>query len=576
MARPFDKLRTLLSELKRRKVYQVTAVYLVLAVAGMELLDVLIPSTQLPPWTAPFFLALAIIGLPVVVVLSWTFDVTPQGLSRTAERAGADGEAAGAGALPGSAPGTTGPRAAQALDVNTVAVLPFDNLGGAPESEPFAVGLHDDLLTELARASALTVISRTSVNAYRGTKKPLRQVAAELGAGTIVEGGVQQAGNRVRLNIQLIDARNDVHRWAERYDRELTVDNIFELQSELAAGIMAELHARLTREEQARTPRQQTRDLEAYRLYSIGRERFVDRTEPGLRRAAEAFRKAIERDAGYAVAWAGLGMALGGLVDYGHTDDPEVLERSHQATTRALELDPQLAEGHAAEGAMLTHLKDAEGAKRKLAKAIGCGPGLALAHQWLGWVELLTGNPQRAAEAAGRATRLDPLEPEAWGNLAIAQLGLGSPADSLASARRPQAHYPGVDYTLWAEGLALYHLDEAEAACGVFQGLTDRWSRDWAETARALACAERGDAPGARDGLARLQSAGAPAKAAVVHAALGDLDAAFRAFDDMGEAFWDEELFLRYHRAAPMDRVRSDPRYGKLIGRLDRAWGLGA
>ncbi|MGD8425263.1 MAG: tetratricopeptide repeat protein [Gammaproteobacteria bacterium] len=581
MSNSLKRLSTFFSELKRRKVYQVTAVYLVLAVAGMEFLDVLIPSTQLPQWASPFFLALAIIGLPVVAVLAWTFDLTSDGLTRTEERPARPGHepaAQGAsdtdaGALMHERP-TDGRAAAEGLDANTVAVLPFENLSGAPDPEPFAVGLHDDLLTELSRASALTVISRTSVNAYRGTNKPLPQIAKELGAGTIVEGGLQKAGNRVRLNVQLVDARNDVQRWAERYDRELSADNIFDLQSELATKIMAALRAQLTRQEQARARRQQTHDLEAYRLYSVGRERFVYRTAPDLREAAAAFQRAIELDPDYAAAWAGLGMALGSLVDYGHVDDADTLRRSREAVRRALELDPELPEGHAAEGGMLIHLKDGEGAKQELARAIALGPGLSLGHQWTSWVELLTGSPRRAAEAAERATRLDPLEPEAWGNLAMAYLGLGRVEDALAAVRQSHEHYPDVDYTLWAEGLALYHLGKGKDVPRIFQGLTDRWSAAWPDTARALSRIEEDDETGARKLTAQLRNAGATRKAGIVHAALGEMDAAFEAFAAPGESFWDDELFLRYHRAPPMDAVRADPRYAELIGQLDRAWGL--
>lgn len=581
MPRPFKRLATFLSELKRRKVYQVTVVYVVLAVAGMELLDVLIPATNLPQWTSPFFLALAIIGLPAVAVLAWTFDLTSKGLTRTEDLP--DQEAAETVAVTKPAPDSARPlpsapangdSSPAELDINTIAVLPFENLSGSPDSEPFAVGLHDDLLTELCRASALTVISRTSVMAYRGSKKPLKEIGRELGAGTIVEAGVQKAGDRVRLNVQLIDARTDVHRWAERYDRELTADNIFELQSELAARIMAALKAQLTPEEQARAPRQQTHDLDAYRLYSLGRERFLERTEPQLRSAAEAFNGAIERDPDYAAAWAGLGMALGGLVDYGHTDDPEVFQRSRDATRRALAIDPELADGHAARGAMLTHLRQGEAAKAALARAIECGPGLALGHQWTSWVELLTGNPERAAEAAERATRLNPIDPEAWGNLAMAQLGLAQTEAALQSVRHSQERFPDADYTLWLEALALYHLGESRGALQALERLTDRWSRDWPDTGRALASLAGGDEAGGRQVLTRLEAESAWCKAGVVHAALGDLDAAFQAFDSMSEPFWDEELFLRYHRAPPMDAVRADPRYAELITRLDRAWGL--
>lgn len=581
LGRPLKKLGNFLAELKRRKVYQVTVVYLVLAVGGMELLDVLIPATELPDWAASFFLGLAIVSLPAVIVLAWTFDITPGGISRTGEQDAREDALAAAAALPSDAGADHGDAEpvgmssqADGLDVNTIAVLPFENLSDARAAEPFVAGLHDDLLTELSRAAVLTVISRTSVSAYRGTKKTLRQIATELGAGTIVEGGVQQAGTRIRLNVQLIDARNDLHRWAERYDRELTVDNIFELQSELTTRIMTELKAQFTGEEKSRASRQHTHDLEAYRLYSIGRAEFVNRTEPGLRSAVSAFQRAIDRDPDHAAAWAGLGMALGALVDYGHADDPELMERGHQANRRALELDPHLAEGHAAEATRLIYLRDAAGARRALAQAAALGPGLALAHQWTAWLELLVGNPARAEEAAARATRLDPLDPEAWGNLAMAQLAVGRPQDALASARRCLEHAPDVDYLLWVEGLALHHLGSEEETERVYQRLTDRWSQAWPDVMQGLAAARRGDGRKARQYLARLEAAGAHCKAAIVQAALGELDAAFRSLDEMGEPFWDEALFLRYHRAPPMDAVRADPRYGDLIVRMNHSWGL--
>jgi hypothetical protein len=156
----------------------------------------------------------------------------------------------------------------------------------------------------------------------------------------------------------------------------------------------------------------------------------------------------------------------------------------------------------------------------------------------------------------------------------VAQLGLGRADDALASVRRSQEHYPDVDYTLWAEGLALYHLGKARDVPRVFEGLTDRWSEAWPVVARALSGIQEGNEAAARECLARLQAAGANCKAGVVHAALGEMDAAFEAFAATGEPFWDDELFLRYHRATPMEAVRADARYSEVIGRLDRAWGL--
>jgi hypothetical protein len=146
--------------------------------------------------------------------------------------------------------------------------------------------------------------------------------------------------------------------------------------------------------------------------------------------------------------------------------------------------------------------------------------------------------------------------------------------DALAAVHRSQEHYPDVDYTLWVEGLALYQLDKGKDVLRIFQGLTDRWSAAWPDTARALSRIEENDEAGARKLMGQLRNAGSTRKAGIVHAALGEMDAAFAAFAAPGESFWDDELFLRYHRARPMDAVRADPRYAELIDRLDRAWGL--
>ena len=249
------RLGRFLGELKRRRVYRVSAIYLVLAIGGLELASVLLPATRLPGWFDELFLGLAIVGFPLVAVLAWTFDITESGIHRTPDTVAPDADPDRPEGAEVGAPESALVPSGRPLDPLVVAVLPFENLSGAAEAEPFALGLHDDLLTELSRASALTVISRTSVRGYLGSTKPLPEIARELGAGTIVEGGVQQAGSRVRLNVQLIDARTDRHLWAERYDRELTTENIFELQSELAAQVMRRLHATLTAEEAAAAPR---------------------------------------------------------------------------------------------------------------------------------------------------------------------------------------------------------------------------------------------------------------------------------------------------------------------------------
>lgn len=579
MRKAWSRFIRFLAELGRRRVYRATVLYVVLAAGALEMLDILIPSTTLPEWAVPVLFSLAVVGLPVVVVLSWSFDLTREGVVRTGPEAdGGDG----LGERGRGAPEAPGEREEGSVDglpeITAVAVLPFDNLSDSPDAEPFAVGLHDDLLTELSRASALTVISRTSVRGYRGTDKGIREIARELGVGTIVEGAVQKAGNRVRLNIQVIDARTDSHRWAERYDRDLTPESIFELQSELAIRIMESVKAELTSEERDRVFRAPTDDLEAYRLYSLGREAHVDRSEGGMKTAASYFQRALERDPDYAPAWAGLGIALVGLVDYGHVDDDEVLERGTAALDRAVELDPELPEAHAGIGSLRVYLHDGQGAREALGKAVELGPGLALGYQWMSWIELLLGDPEAAARAGARATRLAPLDPEARGNLAMALLGTGDAARAADEASRSLESHPEFAYARWVLALALDESGRRNEAGEELERLSEEslspWPifAPWAAVGRGLRKAEAGDAERVRQLAAELEEAGTHFEAGVLAAVLGDAARAFEAFRRAMPLAWDDALALRYARGLGLGALRDDPAYRELLDEWDRSW----
>jgi len=578
MPNVLDRLRGFLAEMKRRKVYQVSAVYAVVAVGGLELLSVVVPATTLPTWADSFFIGVAIAALPLVLVLAWVFDIAPDGVQKTGDIA-VEPSGTPTGATVDAPPPSPFPSASAeeddaTLDPNVVAVLPFGNLSGAPDADPFAAGLHDDLLTELSRVSALTVISRTSVQGYRDTTKSIRVIAREIGAGTIVEGGIQKAGNRVRLNVQLIDARTDVHRWAERYDRELTTENIFDLQSELAASIMVALHARLTSEERARVHTRPTDDLEAYRLAAIGRTVAVDRSERSLREAAGHFERAIERDPSFAGAWADLGLALVALMDYRHSDARGLVSRAETACLRAVELDPELAEAHAAVGCLRSFHRDGPGALHAHARAIGLRPGYAGAHQWRSWVSLLVGSPHDAVDAGHHGTRLDPLDPEARGNLALALLAVGDAELALAEARRATERHPRFDYARWVEGLSLYVLGRSVEASTVMRSLKERWARFWPETTVALDELTTGDVEAARAYVARLERSEAWYHVGLMHGALGDADAAIEAIGRAHPLTWDETLHIRYFDQPPIHAVRRHPGFAEVLREVDRSWGV--
>ena len=231
----------------------------------------------------------------------------------------------------------------------SIAVLPFDNRSSQEEDEFFTTGIHDDLLTQLAQISSLRVISRTSVVQFKDTSKSIREIAELLGVATILEGGVQRAGNQVRINMQLIDAATDAHLWAQTYDRELTANNIFAIQSEIASAVTLAMRATLSPEEQSRMADVPTQNMEALEEYFKGRAELDQRLRPSIESARMRFERARKLDPGFALALAGEAQAIMFLSDggtsYGDTPQIETNALARPLLETALQLapnDPQI------------------------------------------------------------------------------------------------------------------------------------------------------------------------------------------------------------------------------------------
>jgi TolB-like protein/two-component SAPR family response regulator len=453
------------------------------------------------------------------------------------------------------------------LPVRSIAVLPFQNLSGSEEAEPFTVGIHDDLLTELSRISALTVISRTSVLRYRGSEKTIRQIARELGVGTIVEGGVQSAGGRLRLNVQLIDARTDAHRWVERYDRQLSTGSIFDIQTELAQHIAQSLHAELTPMEKERVGRERTDNLEAYRLYSQGRRTLDQRTAEAMRRSVEYFEQAIALDPGYALAWVGLADALALLQDYRHDSDNDALPRAREAVRRALELDPYLAEAYGSLGAVSGTAGDRAGAEQALRRAVELRPGYAEAHNWLSWHYLVTGRREEALACAIRAVELNPLSQESVSNLSLSWLANGDAHAALREASRVRDMQPDWTSGHFYQALALYHLGRFTEAIAVLEDLTVEWAGSGAELTLALAAAASGDRDHARGLLSRFTANDDHYAAGVVHLALGETKRAFELFEIADCSTYWPQLSLNFFYPDVLAPLRAHPLFSRMRSR---------
>jgi TolB-like protein/Flp pilus assembly protein TadD len=340
-------------ELQRRKVYRVAAAYIIAAGFIIQIGSAVLPAWELPNWTLRLVVVLLLMGFPIALILAWAYDVTPQGIRVTpgSQRRRnllmliASGViiSAGAGFF-------LLPRASARKIDKSIAVLPFQSLSDEKENAYFADGIQDDILTNLSKIGDLKVISRMSVMSYRGDAvRNAREIGKALGVATLLEGSVRRIGNRVRVNVQLIDANNDEHIWAEDYDRDLT--DVFAIQTDLAQKIASALQAKLSPTEKARLDNRPTQNPDAYLLFVQAHDyaNRMDMFNDKSLKAIPLFEQAIKLDPTFALAFAGLSMVQSWIY---HSSDPNPAwrEKARLNADEALRLQPDLPEAHLALG----------------------------------------------------------------------------------------------------------------------------------------------------------------------------------------------------------------------------------
>jgi len=342
-------------EVKRRKVYRVAAAYVIAAGGIIQLASAAFPAWELPNWALRLVIVLLLIGFPIALILGWAFDVTAQGI-RTTPTAGPRKQVrrnvimlATAGVIMSAAIGFfVLPRASAHKVDKSIAVLPFQNLSDDPENAYFADGIQDDVLTNLSKIGDLRVISRTSVMQYRDKATNLRDIGKALAVSNILEGSVRRSGNKVRVNVQLIDANSDEHIWANDYDRD--VSDVFAIQSDLAQKIAEALQAKLSPGEKSRMERKPTENGEAYLAFVQAHDlscAFEDLEK--LKQSEQLYSRAIELDPNFALAIARYSQLESWFLhDIDRT--AERREKARALAERALQLQPDLPEAHLALG----------------------------------------------------------------------------------------------------------------------------------------------------------------------------------------------------------------------------------
>jgi TolB-like protein/Tfp pilus assembly protein PilF len=597
-------MNKLIQEIHRRSLWQVLGIYAVGAWVALQIVDVLAQNFGLPEWFPAFALGLLVLGLPIVLATAVVqegvrgadpSDAMAQGgievgsEAAPGRRSGGStlftwrnallggvgafalwGVVAAGWMLKGSGTESEVTEAELVRDIRSVAVLPFATRLSLEEDEYFAEGMHDDLLTQLAKIDSLKVISRTSVMEYKGVNRNIRQIADELGVATVVEGGVQRSGNRVRVNVQLIDARTDKHLWAETYDEELTAANVFAIQSDLAKKIASALQATLTPEVEERIEERPTESLEAYDLYVRGRFILDNRgsTRDGVESAADLYRQATAADPTYALAYTGLATTYVQLFNLGYVSEEEGLPRAREALEQALELDPDLAEARVYRAELLRLDLRPEEAAKELERVLVLNPGNADAHSRYSAVLLNLGRSEEAVREARRAVELDPLSVGLRRSLVARLAWVRDYDETIEESRKLLELEPTEADAHYYAGMAHTIQGDSENAIESFGKAIELNPADpYYPAGIAWAYATAGDRERSLEYLRRAEAAGVPLKEiGLVYGALGDLDLAF---DYLERGFEAEPGTLAGIAADPSaDPLRADPRWGTLLDKL--------
>src|SRR5213595_2999428 len=422
----FVLMSNFFEELQRRKVYRVAAAYIIAAGFIIQIGSAVFPAWELPNWTLRLVVVLLLMGFPIALILAWAYDVTPQGIRvtpgshrrRNLLMLIASGViiSAGAGFF-------LLPRASARKIDKSIAVLPFQSLSDEKENAYFADGIQDDILTNLSKIGELKVISRMSVMSYRGDAvRNVREIGKALGVATLLEGSVRRIGNRVRVNVQLINANNDEHIWAEDYDRDLT--DVFAIQTDLAQKIASALQARLSPNEKEQIDRQPTKDPNAYLLF-IQAHNYANRPDD-LRddslKAEELFEQAIKLDPKFAAAFAGLSM-VESWIYHSFEPTPARREKARLNADESLRLQPDLPEGHLALGFSYYYGdRDYERARAEFEIAKRDLPNEAEAYMAIGAIQRRQGKWAESTANLEKAAALDPKNGSLLLNLAFSYM----------------------------------------------------------------------------------------------------------------------------------------------------------
>lgn len=543
---------SLFAELKRRNVFRVALGYVVLAWIVLQVGETLAPALRLPEWVNSLLAFFLILGFPLAMFFAWAFELTPDGLKleKNVERDASITPMTGrkldriviallvvalgyfvwqSQRLAVQEPGTGAVVAEEVRGTSmqqSIAVLPFINMSSDAEQEYFSDGLSEELLNLLAKIPELRVSSRTSAFSFKGKDFKIADVGRELNVDHVLEGSVRKSGNKVRITAQLIRVDTDTHMWSETWDR--TLNDIFAIQDEIAAAVVAELKVRLLGE----LPQTVATDPETYSLFLQTRHTINQRTFESLARGETLIKRALEIDLDYVPGWVLLAFIYSYQGDIGQKLPNEAFPLARAAVERALQLDPGFGRAHALlADIMVSYDRDYLGAKREIKFALTSDPNDMHTLYQASVIETITGNPEEGLRLSLAAIARDPLYGPNYSMLTFTYNSMGRFDEGLSIARKNVELNPNANGSNYYLSGTLVHAGKAEEALLVIENET---LDGFKLTGRAIANFVAGNKAESDAALAALyanESGGWDYQVAIVHAVRGEADEAFVALE---------------------------------------------
>jgi len=582
------------AELKRRNVYKVAIAYAIVAWLVMQIATQVFPFLEIPNWAIRLVIMLLALGFPIALILAWAFELTPEGLKRTEFAEELPKKSARshawiyvvviAGAISASLfflgrytatskqsePSNAGTQSASAIPKKSIAGLPFENASGNPETEYLSDGISEALINSLTELQQLKVIARSTAFRYKGKPVDPQVVGRELKVRAVLMGLVRQTGERLNVQVDLVDATTGAQLWGEEYERKLS--DVLLVKQTIAREVTEKLRLRLTGEQQQRLVKRDTTNPEAYQFYLKGRYYWEKRTAENLKKALDQFQQAADKDPNYALAYVGLADCYLLLEDYVGTPASETYPKAKAFAQRALQLDSSLAEAHTSLAYVYSNLWQWEQAEEEFERAIKLNPNYPTAHHWYSLYLRNVGRFDEGMAEIKRAHELDPLSLVIGTTLTYAYLVEGDVNSAIAQSKRdidldpnfPRAHeYLGLAYLKQGRhSEAIAELQKAVELSG-----RERWPlRDLGygyaisgKRAEALAVLKELEGK-----YQKHETIGQDL--AAVYAGLGEKDQAFAWLEKDFQAR--SGLLARTRWTPPFEYLRSDPRYADLVRRM--------